>query len=147
MNSLVGVEYLQFQKLLATAVLPTRGSTNAAGLDLYAAESVTLPVGKYITVRTGLAVAIPVGCYGRIAPRSGLAAKHGIDTLAGVIDSDYRGEILCLLINHGTDEFNVAIGDRIAQLIIEKIFIPTPMWAASLSNSERSDNGFGSTGY
>jgi dUTP pyrophosphatase len=138
---------IQFQKLNELATLPTRGSEMAAGLDLYAAESGNVPVGGYTRITTGIAVAIPSGYYGRIAPRSGLAAKHGIDTLAGVIDSDYRGELVCVLANHGDKEFEIKPGDRVAQFIIERIIIPTPEWAGSLPDTARGEAGLGSTGY
>jgi dUTP pyrophosphatase len=90
---------LRFKKLDGDAKLPTRGSASAAGLDLYSIEAVCLPPNQRSLVRTGLAVAIPRGFYGRLAPRSGLATKKGLDVLAGVIDADYRGEIRCLLHN------------------------------------------------
>ena len=94
-------ERLLFKRLHPAARLPTRGSAGAAGLDLYAVERVTIAPGARAAVRTGLAAAVPCGFYGRVAPRSGLAVRHGVDVLAGVIDSDYRGEILCALVNHG----------------------------------------------
>lgn len=137
---------LSFQKLNENAVLPTRGSNEAAGLDLYAAADMVIPAGSYMTVPTGIAVAIPVGYYGRVAPRSGLAAKFGIDTLAGVIDSDYRGEIGCVLANLSKEDFNIKVGDRIAQFVIEKIITPTPVWVDSLAETQRGSGGFGSTG-
>ena len=87
-------ERLNFKRLHPEARLPTRGSAGAAGLDLCAVERLTIESGGRAAVRTGLAVAIPRGFYGRVAPRSGLAVRHGLDVLAGVIDSDYRGEIL-----------------------------------------------------
>ncbi len=137
---------IAFKRLDIDAVLPTRGSVHAAGLDLYAAQDAVLPAHGFATVHTGLAVAIPDGFYGRIAPRSGLAAKHGIDTLAGVIDSDYRGELLCVLSNHGTADFVITAGDRIAQFVIESIIYPSPVWVEDLPVSERGASGFGSTG-
>ena len=140
------IEQLPFKKLVETAVLPTRGSNQAAGLDLYAAVAAVVPARQYVTVGTGVAVAIPEGYYGRIAPRSGLAAKHGIDTLAGVVDSDYRGELLCVLANHSDVDFAVAPGDRIAQFVIETIITPTPVWAEELDGTERGMGGLGSTG-
>lgn len=138
---------LRFIKLSPNAILPTRGSEYSAGLDLYASEAVEIPAGKSAGVLTGLAVEIPLGFYGRIAPRSGLAKKHLIDTLAGVVDSDYRGEIICLLMNLGTINFQIAPGDRIAQLIVESIVLPKPVWAEELSQTLRADGGFGSTGH
>ena len=137
---------LKFLRLHPDARLPTRGSEGAAGLDLYAVEGITIAVGKRAAVRTGLSVAIAPGYYGRVAPRSGLAMKHGIDVLAGVIDSDYRGEIVCVLINLGDDSFFVEAGSRIAQLIVEAIASPQPEWAEELTETTRGTGGFGSTG-
>jgi dUTP pyrophosphatase len=93
-----------------------------------------------------LAVAIPHGFYGRVAPRSGLAVRHGLDVLAGVIDSDYRGEIICALINQGDEPLEIEAGMRVAQLIIEAIATPEPIWSEDLSETERGHGGFGSTG-
>ncbi|MCA1634147.1 MAG: dUTP diphosphatase [Acidobacteria bacterium] len=139
-------ERLEFMKLRGAARLPARGSLHAAGLDLYSIESLTILPHSRAGVRTGLAVSIPQGFYGRVAPRSGLAVRHGLDVLAGVIDSDYRGEIICALINHGTDSVEIGEGTRIAQLIIEAIITPEPVWSEDLSETERGGHGFGSTG-
>ncbi|HYE12988.1 MAG TPA: dUTP diphosphatase [Pyrinomonadaceae bacterium] len=139
-------EKLMFLKLHPAARLPTRGSRGAAGLDLYSIEEVTLGAGERAAVRTGLSVAIPEGFYGRVAPRSGLAVRSGLDVLAGVVDSDYRGEILCALINHGREPLTLEAGARIAQLVIERIASPEPAWAENLSETERGAGGFGSTG-
>lgn len=139
-------ERLHFKRLHPDARLPTRGSAHAAGLDLYSLERVTLAPGGRAAVRTGLAVAIPEGFYGRVAPRSGLAVRHGLDVLAGVIDSDYRGEILCALVNLGSEPFEVAPGARVAQLIVEAIALPEPGWAEDLEETARGAGGFGSTG-
>jgi dUTP pyrophosphatase len=139
-------ERLRFQKLHPDAKLPTRGSPLAAGLDLYTVERVSMAAGGRAAVRTGLAVAIPEGFYGRIAPRSGLAVRHGLDVLSGVIDGDYRGEILCVLINHGDAPFEIESGTRVAQLIVEAIALPEPVWAEDLDETERGACGFGSTG-
>jgi len=137
---------LKFLKLHAAAQLPTRGSRHAAGLDLYAIEDVTLRAGERAMVRTGLAVVIPRGFYGRVAPRSGLAVNHGLDVLAGVIDSDYRGEIVCALVNHGGAAFELKAGQRMSQLIVEAIITPEPQWAETLEETARGAGGFGSTG-
>ena len=127
-------------------MLPTRGSAAAAGLDLYSIEAVSLPPNERQLVRTGLAVAIPEGFYGRIAPRSGLATQKGLDVLAGVIDSDYRGEICCLLYNSGAEAVDLPGNSKICQLIIEKIITPAPVWAETLAATSRGSGGFGSTG-
>ncbi|HEX8282388.1 MAG TPA: dUTP diphosphatase [Pyrinomonadaceae bacterium] len=139
-------ERLLFKRLHPAARLPTRGSAGAAGLDLYAVERVTVGPGARAAVRTGLAAAIPTGFYGRVAPRSGLAVRHGIDVLAGVIDSDYRGEILCALVNHGREPFEVEPGARVAQLVVEAIATLEPAWAEDLEETARGAGGFGSTG-
>jgi len=140
------IEHLNFKKLDPRATLPTRGSPASAGLDLYSIEAVTLAPGQRAIVRTGLAVAIPEGFYGRVAPRSGLATKMGVDVLAGVIDADYRGEIGCLLYNAGEDKIELAENSKICQLIIEKIISPQAAWADDLNDTERGPGGFGSTG-
>jgi dUTP pyrophosphatase len=136
---------LKFIRLHPAAQLPTRGSQCAAGLDLYSIEDVAIPSGKRVAVRTGLSVSIPSGFYGRIAPRSGLALDYGIDILAGVIDGDYRGEILCILINHSDALVELEAGRRIAQLIVEAIIIPQPEWVTELDKTERGSGGFGSS--
>jgi dUTP pyrophosphatase len=139
-------ERLLFKRLHPEARLPSRGSERAAGLDLCAVERLTRAPGSRAAVRTGLAVAIPEGFYGRVAPRSGLAVRHGIDVLAGVVDSDYRGEILCALVNLGTEPFEIEPGMRVAQLVVEAIATPEPAWADDLEETERGTGGFGSTG-
>lgn len=137
---------LKFMRLDPKAILPTRGSRDACGLDIYSIEKRIINSGKRIAIKTGLAVQVPSGHYGRVAPRSGIALRSGVDVLAGVIDSDYRGEVLCLLINLGDSDFEINVGDRIAQLIIEKIAILNPCWEEQLASSSRGSSGFGSTG-
>ena len=105
-----------------------------------------MPNRGQVLVSTGLAFAIPTGNYGRIAPRSGLAVKNSINVGAGVIDSDYRGEVRVLLFNHGDVDFVISEGDRIAQLIIEK-YTPTELVEVeTLGETQRGEGGFGSTG-
>lgn len=128
------------------AMLPRRGSMAAAGADLHSVEGVVLAPGERRLVPTGISVEIPPGWYGRIAPRSGLAVRHGLDTLAGVIDSDYRGEINVLLINLGEQSVELKAGERIAQLIIEQAGSCEYLWAEELAETERGVGGFGSTG-
>jgi dUTP pyrophosphatase len=140
------IESLSFEKLDPEAVLPTRGSLSAAGLDLYSIEAISLRPKERRLIRTGLAVAIPAGYYGRLAPRSGLATQKGIDVLAGVIDADYRGEIGCLLYNAGDERIDLPARTKICQLIIEKIITPTAVWVDGLSQTSRGSGGFGSTG-
>jgi dUTP pyrophosphatase len=140
------ISSLSFKKLDPDAVLPTRGSPSSAGLDLYSIEAVNLDRGERRLIRTGLAVAIPEGFYGRVAPRSGMAVQKGIDVLAGVIDADYRGEIGCLLINLGEETVHLPAQTKICQLIIEKIITPDAVWVERLSDTSRGGGGFGSTG-
>lgn len=140
------IQALEFQRLDPRAVLPTRGSEAAAGLDLHCIEALRLEPGQRVLARTGLAVAIPEGFYGRVAPRSGLATKKGLDVLAGVIDADYRGEIGCLIYNAGNETIELPEQSKICQLIIEKISTPRAVWAEDLSATARGDGGFGSTG-
>jgi len=137
---------LKFKRLDSKATLPARGSAFAAGLDLYSIEDISIGSGERHLAKTGLAVAIPEGCYGRIAPRSGLAMKHGLDVLSGVIDSDYRGEMGCLLYNTSDETIHLPAQSKICQLIIEKIEMPTAVWANDLSETRRGAGGFGSTG-
>lgn len=139
-------EIVQVKKLRSDAYLPTRGSDFAAGADLYAVETVEILPGERAMVSTGISVAFSNDVYLRIAPRSGLAAKHGIDVLAGVVDSDYRGEIKVILVNHGKERFIISPGDRIAQMILERIKTAMFSEVSSLSDTARSSKGFGSTG-
>ena len=126
---------------------PTRGSAFAAGYDIYAAHDCTIPARGKTLVSTDLAIAVPEGTYGRIAPRSGLASKHFIDTGAGVIDADYRGEVKVLLFNFGEKEFEVKRGERVAQLVLERIYTPEVVVVkGELEKSVRGAGGFGSTG-
>lgn len=140
------IDTLNFKKLDSRASLPARGSSLSAGLDISAIEDVVIQPGQRAVVRTGLAVAIPEGYYGRLAPRSGLATRHGLDVLAGVIDADYRGEILCLLNNTGEETIRLPAQSKICQLILEKIITPVAVWADDISETERGSGGFGSTG-
>ena len=141
-----GPGLLNFKRLDQRAVLPSRGSSLSAGLDIYAIEDLTIRPGERALAQTGLAVAIPKGFYGRLAPRSGLATQKGLDTLAGVIDADYRGEIRCLLYNAGDETINLPAQSKICQLIIEKIITPAAVWVDEISDTDRGHGGFGSTG-
>ncbi len=137
---------LTFKKLDPRATLPNRGSSQAAGLDIYSIEDVAIEPKQRALIRTGLAVAIPEGYYGRVAPRSGLATQEGLDVLAGVIDADYRGEIGCLLYNTSDAMIHLPAQSKICQLIIEKIITPTAVWTDEISDTDRGSGGFGSTG-
>ena len=140
------IETLRFKQLEPRAVLPKRGSALAAGLDVCGIEALEIEPRQRVMARTGLAVAIPPGFYGRVAPRSGLAAKNGLDVLAGVIDSDYRGEIVCVLYNTGDETIKLPAGSKVCQLIIEQIITPEATWSSDLDETARGAGGFGSTG-
>jgi len=126
--------------------LPEYATIGAAGADLRASGAAEIPPGQRAAVPTGLRVQIPRGHVGLVWPRSGLAVRHGIDTLAGVIDSDYRGEVRVVLVNHGPDSFSITPGERIAQLLLQRVeraaFVDVP----ELEDTERGGAGFGSTG-
>lgn len=127
------------------ATMPTRGSDGAAGYDIYALEDTVINCFQFIPVSTGVSIEIPAGHYGRVAPRSGLAVKHGVMVGAGVIDSDYRGEVkVALATLNCVYEFKK--GDRIAQIIIERIATPEMVHVDSLDDTDRGAGGFGSTG-
>ncbi|XP_062998342.1 deoxyuridine 5'-triphosphate nucleotidohydrolase, mitochondrial isoform X1 [Elgaria multicarinata webbii] len=137
---------LRFAKLSENAIAPSRGSSRAAGYDLYSAYDCEIPASGKAIVKTDIQIALPAGCYGRVAPRSGLAAKHFIDVGAGVIDEDYRGNVGVVLFNFGKEPFEVKRGDRIAQLICERIYYPELEEVQVLDETERGSGGFGSTG-
>jgi dUTP pyrophosphatase len=126
--------------------VPEYSSDGAAGADLRAREAVVLAPGGRAAVATGLHVEIPAGHVGLVWPRSGLAVRHGIDTLAGVIDSDYRGEVRVVLVNHGDTEFRIEPGDRIGQLLVQRVERAAFAKADSLAATSRGEGGFGSTG-
>ena len=132
--------------MTVNAKLPEKGTSASAGYNLAVAQSAVVPAHGKCLVKTGLTLAMPPDCYGRIAPRSGLALKRFIDVGAGVIKSDYRGEIGVILFNFGEEDFVVNMGDRIAQLIFEKIKTPKIKELDSLEGSGRGDQGYGSTG-
>ncbi len=128
--------------------LPAYATEGAAGMDVLAAEEVTLAPGARHAVATGLTVAIPPGFEIQVRPRSGLALKHGISVpnTPGTIDSDYRGELKVILINHGADEFAIRCGDRIAQLVLAPVTQARWLEVDSLDETARGEGGFGSTG-
>ncbi|KAF4619748.1 hypothetical protein D9613_005389 [Agrocybe pediades] len=143
---LAPVANLFIKRLSEKARLPTRGSPLAAGYDLYSAEKKVIPAHGKALVDTQISIAVPAGTYGRVAPRSGLASKFMIDTGAGVIDADYRGVVFVLLFNLSDKDFQVEEGDRIAQLIIERIYTPDVLEVEDLDETIRGAGGFGSTG-
>jgi dUTP pyrophosphatase len=140
---------LRVRRLDAAAVLPRRAHPGDAGYDLCALEPVLLAPGERAMVRTGIAVELPAGHAGWVVPRSGLAARHGIALVnaPGLIDAGYRGEVKVLLLNTDrTDAFEVAAGERIAQLVVAAVAAPEVVEVAVLSGSARAEGGFGSTG-
>lgn len=137
---------LLVKKLSEFATLPTKGSKLAAGHDLYAAYDYVIKSKGKEMVKTDLQIAVPSGCYGRVAPRSGLTWKNFIDVGAGVIDEDYRGPVNVILFNFGDQDFEIKRGDRIAQLICERIENTEVKEASDLEDTDRGAGGFGSTG-
>jgi dUTP pyrophosphatase len=140
---------LEFARLTAAAVAPSRAHHDDAGYDLYAAEAVSLVPGARASVGTGIAVAIPDGHAGLVLPRSGLALKHGIALVnaPGLIDAGYRGEVRVLLLNTDREAaFEVEVGDRIAQLVIVAHASPELVDVEQLTESARGAGGFGSSG-
>lgn len=138
------------KKLKENAVLPTYGSQEAAGADLYACmdETVCVAPGQSVWIDTGIAMEIPKGCAGLIFARSSMGVKRDMAPAnkVGVIDSDYRGEIRVVLHNHGGSMQQVAPGERIAQLVIVPVYTPGFVLAAELDDTDRGAGGFGSTG-
>ncbi len=126
--------------------LPEYSSTGAAGADLRASEAVEIAAGGRAAVPTAVRLQIPPGHVGLVWPRSGLAVRHGIDTLAGVIDSDYRGEVKVALVNHGDQPFRIEKGDRIAQLLVQRVERAAFAVVTSIDETERGEGGFGSSG-
>jgi len=145
-NDTMAEPKLLVKKLSDKGRVPTRGSAFAAGYDIYAAKDTTVPARGKVLVDTDISIACPAGTYGRIAPRSGLASKNFIDTGAGVIDADYRGQVKVLLFNHAETDYEVKEGDRVAQLVLERIYTPEVEEVQELEESVRGAGGFGSTG-
>jgi dUTP pyrophosphatase len=143
-----GTVKVRVRRLDSAAALPAYAHPGDAGLDLSAAEAVTLEPGARALVPTGIAVALPAGYAGLVMPRSGLAARHGVTVLnaPGLIDAGYRGEIKVLLINHGPDRVTLARGDRVAQLVVAPVAHARLEPADDLPNTERGGGGFGSSG-
>lgn len=140
---------LRFTRLSDRAIAPARAHAGDAGLDLHAAEALELAPGERARVTTGIAVAIPAGQTGLVLPRSGLADRHGIALVnaPGLIDSGYRGELSVLLLNTDSREtFTVAVGDRIAQLVLVRHEAPELLEVGELDETARASGGFGSTG-
>nr|BDT62533.1 MAG: dUTPase [Metapenaeus ensis majanivirus] len=141
------VPILEIKKLTDNAYMPIKGSLQAAGYDLYSAYDTIIPAQGKGLVKTDIQIGLPPNCYGRIAPRSGLALKHHIDVGAGVVDRDYQGNVGVVLFNHAKKEYKVCKGDRIAQLICESILYPKIQKVDNIvMDTERGQCGFGSTG-
>ena len=135
---------LQVKRLIPDAILPIRATEGSVGYDLFASED--LLITDRACISTGLSMIIPDGHYGRIAPRSGLTVKFGLQVGAGVIDPDYRGEVKVVLFNHGKEAFQVKKGDKIAQLILEKVSVVNVVEVKELNETQRGEGGFGSSG-
>lgn len=139
---------LKVTKLVPHATVPSRATSGSAGYDLYSAEGYVILPQHRVVVSTGIQVALPEGTYGRVAPRSGLAVKHGLDVGAGVIDPDYTGELKVVLFNHDPKQtFIIRPGYRIAQLVLENYTIaPIEVVDDQSRDTQRGDGGFGSSG-
>lgn len=144
------METIRVKRLHPNAVLPTYGSSEAAGADLYACldEAVMIQPGEVFWVPTGIALEVPKGCAGLIYARSSMGAKRGLAPAnkVGVIDSDYRGEIRVVLLNHSKEPQTIAPGERIAQFVITPVLTPEYEEVGALSDTDRGTGGFGSTG-
>ena len=139
-------ENLQIQLFSPNRKVPTQRTSEAAGYDLYSSQDTTIPAHTRSKVATVIEIHVPEGTYGRIAPRSGLAVKHAIDIGAGVIDKDYQGSVMICLVNNFLIDFQGKIGDRFAQLILERIRNGETTLVAYLSLTARGIQGFESTG-
>ncbi|HBD94434.1 MAG: deoxyuridine 5'-triphosphate nucleotidohydrolase [Spirochaetes bacterium GWF1_31_7] len=130
------------------AHIPVKASIEAAGYDIYSGENTILEPGEYKAISTGFSLEMHSGMEAQVRPRSGLALKHGVTVLnsPGTIDSDYRGEVKIILINHSKNPFEIKIGERIAQLVFSKIMNICLIQTNSLAQTKRGDGGFGSTG-
>lgn len=144
------MDVIRVKKLNPNAILPTYGSVEAAGADLYACleSPVTIEPGETVWIPTGIALEVPKGCAGLVYARSSMGVKRGLAPAnkVGVIDSDYRGEIRVVLLNHGNQTQTVENGERVAQFLITPVLTPAYMEVESLSDTDRGAGGFGSTG-
>lgn len=137
---------IKFKKLNLDAILPKYAYMGDAGLDVFSGETYILKPGEWHGFSTGISSEFPEGWFGRLAPKSGLALKHGVDTLAGVIDNTYRGEWIVILTNHGEKPVEIRKGDKIAQVILQRFEPVLTTEVSELSKTEREAKGFGSTG-
>src|SRR5210317_2356586 len=124
------------KRLVQDATIPTRGSSGAVGYDLYSVDEVVVSPSQRALVGTGISIILPMNVYGRVAPRSGLAVKHGIQVGAGVIDPDYTGEVKVVLFNQGDKDFEIKKGDRIAQLVLERCETPAVREVQSIEETQ-----------
>lgn len=138
---------IKIKKLVPEATLPQIGRVGDAAMDLVACKDYALAKGEKALISTGIAIAIPAGFWGNIRDRSGLAAKHGLHTIAGVIDPNYRGEILVAMVNLGSEDYQIKAGDRIAQMLIQKFEDIEIEEGSELEETNRGEKGFGSSGY
>ncbi|MBD3260981.1 MAG: dUTP diphosphatase [Candidatus Altiarchaeales archaeon] len=148
MSDFTTPEMFKIKKIHPEAKVPTYQTSGSSGADLYAVENVDLLPGEWETIKTGLSFEMSPGLEVQIRPRSGLAFKHGVTVLntPGTIDSDYRGELKVILINHSPDVFRVSVGDRIAQMVLSKVYRRNFEIVDEISATERGAGGFGSTG-
>lgn len=137
---------LKVKKLSAEAKLPTFAHSDDAGIDLYAVEETWLEPGQVVRVKTGIAVEIPEGYAGLCWDKSGLSTNHSLKTVAGVIDAGYRGEIMVGMMNLGKETYTFKPGDKVTQMIIQKVEHPDIVEVSELSETQRGVGGFGSTG-
>ncbi|MEK7634352.1 MAG: dUTP diphosphatase [Patescibacteria group bacterium] len=137
---------IKIQKIDSEAIIPNYANKDDAGLDFYSVEDVALKPMERKAIRTGVKMEIPEGYVGLVWDKSGLAVNNGIKTMAGVVDSGYRGEIKIVLINLSNQDFEIKKGQKIAQMLIQKIEHPQIETVSELNESQRGENGFGSTG-
>jgi dUTP pyrophosphatase len=140
------MKFVGFQLLTDTAIKPSKANKSDAGFDLYADENTVIKSRDRTTIKTGIALEMQEELAGLVWPRSGLSVKQGIDVLAGVIDSGYRGEIMVCLYNTSNEDVQINRGDRIAQIIFQEVPNISLQLRQSLGSSQRGGNGFGSTG-
>lgn len=137
---------LKIKKLNPTAILPTRAHHDDAGLDLYSVEEIKIAPNSRATISTGLAFAVPSGYVGLVWDKSGVALNLGLTCLAGVLDAQYRGELKIVVLNVGSEIVEIKAGQKVAQLLIQKIELPEVVEVDDLTVTDRADGGFGSTG-
>ncbi len=137
---------IKIKKLHPTAKLPSFAHPNDAGMDLFTVNDFTIAPGELVKVKTGISLSLPAGTVALVWDKSGIATKRKIKTLAGVCDADYRGEYIIALINLGEETQTFAAGDKVAQILIQKVEHPALVEVEELGDTERGEDGFGSTG-